>query len=440
MAERHAQLSYEDHGVDLPIVEPSIGNAGLTISKLRGVTGDVTFDPGFANTAGARSAITYIDGGAGILQHRGYAIEDLAAKASFLEVAYLLLFKKLPSKAELEQWEDSVRHHTLLNEEMKRFFDAFPTSAHPMAILSSATSAISTFYEEFHDPTDDAAFYESSLRLIAKMPTIAAWSYKKSIGMPYCYPRNQLGYVENFIHMMFHLPVEESVVDPVISKALNVLLVLHADHEQNCSTATVRGVGSSQANLFASVSAGIGALWGPLHGGANQQVIEMLQTIVDDPDASAKSVIARAKNPNDPFRLMGFGHRVYKNYDPRAKVLRSYADDVLTAVGIKDPLFDIAKELEQAALEDDYFIERKLFPNVDFYSGLIFRALEFPTRMFTALFAIGRLPGWMAQWKEMTEDPDTRIMRPRQIYIGEMDKTFVPLDEREELETAVAQY
>ncbi|MEA3503102.1 MAG: citrate synthase [Actinomycetota bacterium] len=430
MVDRHAQLSFDGREYDLPIVEPTIGNAGLTISRLRADSGDVTFDPGFANTAGARSRITYIDGGAGILRHRGYSIEDLAANASFLEVAYLLLFNKLPTQVELTEWETSVRHHTLLNEEMKRFFDAFPRNAHPMAILSSATNAISTFYEEFHDPHDEDSFRESSLRLMAKMPTIAAWSYKKSIGMPYCYPRNNLGYIENFVHMMFHLPVEDSDVDPTVRRALNVLLVLHADHEQNCSTATVRGVGSSQANLFASVSAGISALWGPLHGGANQRVIEMLQTIVDDPDATAKTVIARAKDPNDPFRLMGFGHRVYKNYDPRARVLRSYADDVLAAVGMRDPLFDIAKELEMTALEDDYFIERKLFPNVDFYSGLIFRALDFPTRMFPVLFSIGRLPGWMAQWKEMTEDPDTRIMRPRQIYVGEVDREFVPLEER----------
>jgi citrate synthase len=430
MVDRYAQLSLDGSEYELPIHEPTIGNEGVDISKLREASGGVTYDPGFANTAGARSTITYIDGGAGILQHRGYAIEDLAANASFLEVAYLLLFEKLPTAAELLAWEDSVRHHTLLNEEMKRFFDAFPRSAHPMAILSSATSAISTFYEEFHAPHDEVSFHESTLRLMAKMPTIAAWSYKKSTGMPYCYPRNNFGYVENFIHMMFHLPVEESNVDPVVAKALNVLLVLHADHEQNCSTATVRGVGSSQANLFASVSAGIGALWGPLHGGANQRVIEMLQQIVDEPDATAKSMIARAKDPNDPFRLMGFGHRVYRNYDPRARVLRSYADEVLAAVGIKDPLFEIAKELEMTALEDDYFVERKLFPNVDFYSGLIFRALDFPTRMFTALFAIGRLPGWMAQWKEMTEDPDTRIMRPRQIYIGDMDKPYVLLEDR----------
>jgi len=430
MADRHAQLSFNGNDFELPIVEPSIGNSGLNVSTLRSESGDVTFDPGFANTAGARSTITYIDGSAGVLQHRGYAIEDLAANASFLEVAHLLLIGHLPNKAELETWTDDVRMHTLLNEEMKRFFDAFPKSAHPMAILSSATNAISTFYEEYHDPTNAEAFNASSVRLLAKMPTIAAWAYKKSIGMPYTYPRNDLEYVENFLHLMFGLPTARYEVDPVVAKAVNVLFVLHADHEQNCSTATVRGVGSSQANLFASVSAGIDALWGPLHGGANQRVIEMLQMIVDDPDATAKSMIARAKDPNDPFRLMGFGHRVYKNYDPRARVLRSYADDVLAAVGIKDPLFDIAKELEMTALEDDYFIERKLFPNVDFYSGLIFRALQFPTRMFTVLFAIGRLPGWMAQWKEMTDDPETRIMRPRQIYIGDIDKTFVPLDER----------
>ncbi len=430
MVDRHAQLSFDGNEYDLPVVEPTIGNAGLTIAKLRADSGEVTYDPGFANTAGAQSTITYIDGSAGILQHRGYAIEDLAAKASFLEVSYLLLFGKLPNVAELEEWAESVRMHTLLNEEMKRFFDAFPKNAHPMAILSSATNAISTFYEEYHDPADTEAFQQSAVRLMAKMPTIAAWAFKKSTGMPYMYPRNDLGYVENFLHMMFGVPTADSEVDPVIARAVNVLFVLHADHEQNCSTATVRGVGSSQANLFASVGAGIDALWGPLHGGANQRVIEMLQNIVDDPDASAKSMIARAKDPNDPFRLMGFGHRVYKNYDPRARVLRSYADEVLSAVGIEDPLFDIAKELEQAALDDDYFIERKLFPNVDFYSGLIFRALDFPTRMFTVMFAMGRLPGWMAQWKEMTEDPSTRIMRPRQIYVGDIDKTYVPLLER----------
>ena len=299
-----------------------------------------------------------------------------------------------------------------------------------MAIMASATNAISTFYEEYHDPSDEDAVIESAIRLIAKMPTIAAWSYKKSMGMPYNYPRSELDYVENFLHMMFHLPTEETKVDPVIARALNVLFILHADHEQNCSTAMVRGVGSSRANLFTSVAAGISALWGPLHGGANQQVIEMLKTIVEDPEEDAQSMIARAKDPDDPFKLMGFGHRVYKNHDPRAIVLRTYADDVLATVGVSDPLLEVAKELEQAALQDDYFIERKLFPNVDFYSGIIFRALGFPSRMFTVLFSIGRVPGWIAQWKEMTEDPETRIMRPRQIYVGEVERDFVRLADR----------
>jgi citrate synthase len=299
-----------------------------------------------------------------------------------------------------------------------------------MAIMASATNAISTFYEEFHDPTDEEAVIESATRLIAKMPTIAAWSYKKSMGQPYNYPRNELDYVENFLYMMFHLPTEETKVDPVIAQALNVLFILHADHEQNASTATVRGVGSTRANLFASVAAGMNALWGPLHGGANQHVIEMLQQILDDPDADVPGMIARAKDPDDPFRLMGFGHRVYKNHDPRATVLRTYADEVLATVGVTDPMLDVAKELEQAALNDDYFIERKLFPNVDFYSGIIFRALGFPSRMFTVLFSIGRVPGWIAQWKEMMEDPETRIMRPRQIYTGTVERDYVTLADR----------
>jgi citrate synthase len=346
-----------------------------------------------------------------------------------VEVAYLLVHGSLPTEAQRIHFSQLLGRYALIHEDMIHFFDGFPHHAHPMAILSSATNAISTFYEEFHDPTDEDSFNESALRLIAKMPTIAAWAYKKSTGMPYCYPRNDLAYVENFIHMMFHLPVAQEEVDPVLVKALNVLLILHADHEQNCSTATVRGVGSSQANLFASVSAGIGALWGPLHGGANQRVIEMLRTIVDDPNASAKSMIARAKDPNDPFRLMGFGHRVYKNYDPRATIIKETADAVFEVTG-KNPMLDIALKLEETALADDYFVDRKLYPNVDFYSGMIFRALGFPVRMFTVLFAIGRLPGWMAQWEEMSEDPDTRIMRPRQIYVGEINKEFVPINER----------
>jgi len=430
MTDRSAELTIGDQQLELPIIEPTIGNDGLGISTLRNTTGDVTFDPGFANTAGTRSSITYINGSEGILRHRGYSIEDLALNAEFLEVAYLLLFGELPNQQQLTQWNTDIAGHALVKEEMKRFFDAFPTHAHPMAIMASATNAISTFYEEYHDPSDEDAVVESAIRLIAKMPTIAAWSYKKSMGMPYNYPRTELDYVENFLHMMFHLPTEETKVDPVIARALNVLFILHADHEQNCSTAMVRGVGSSRANLFTSVAAGISALWGPLHGGANQQVIEMLKTIVEDPEEDAQSMIARAKDPDDPFKLMGFGHRVYRNHDPRAIVLRTYADDVLATVGVSDPLLEVAKELEQAALQDDYFIERKLFPNVDFYPGIIFRALGFPSRMFTVLFSIGRVPGWIAQWKEMTEDPETRIMRPRQIYVGEVERDFVRLADR----------
>ncbi|MCH8899439.1 MAG: citrate synthase [Acidobacteria bacterium] len=430
MTDRTAELTIGDQQLELPIIEPTIGNDGLGISSLRNITGDVTFDPGFANTAGTRSSITYINGAEGILRHRGYSIEDLALNAEFLEVAYLLLFGELPNQQQLAEWNSGIAGHALVKEEMKRFFDAFPNNAHPMAIMASATNAISTFYEEYHDPSDEEAVIESAIRLIAKMPTIAAWSYKKSMGMPYNYPRSELDYVENFLHMMFHLPTEETKVDPVIARALNVLFILHADHEQNCSTAMVRGVGSSRANLFTSVAAGISALWGPLHGGANQQVIEMLKTIVEDPEEDAQSMIARAKDPDDPFKLMGFGHRVYKNHDPRAIVLRTYADDVLATVGVSDPLLEVAKELEQAALQDDYFIERKLFPNVDFYSGIIFRALGFPSRMFTVLFSIGRVPGWIAQWKEMTEDPETRIMRPRQIYVGKVERDFVRLADR----------
>jgi citrate synthase len=430
MDDRTAQLIIGDQQVELDMLEPTVGNDGVVIKSLRNDTGDVTYDPGFANTAGTRSAITYVNGAEGILRHRGYSIEDLALNTEFLEVAYLLLFGELPNQTELDTWKRAISEHTLLKEEMKRFFDAFPNDAHPMAIMASATNAISTFYEEFHDPTNEAAVIASATRLIAKMPTIAAWSYKKSMGQPYNYPRNELNYVENFLYMMFHLPTEETKVDPVIANALNVLLILHADHEQNCSTATVRGVGSSHANLFASVAAGICALWGPLHGGANQRVVDMLETIIQDPEADAQSMIARAKDPDDPFRLMGFGHRVYKNHDPRATILRKYADDVLATVGVTDPALEVAKELEQAALNDDYFIERRLFPNVDFYSGIIFRALGFPSRMFTVLFSIGRVPGWISQWKEMTEDPDTRIMRPRQIYTGVVERDFVRLADR----------
>jgi citrate synthase len=425
-----ARLEIGDVSLDLDVVPAELGSHGLDISHLRSDIGYVTYDPGFANTAGTRSTITYINGTEGTLRHRGYPIEDLALSCTFLEVAYLLLFGDLPSRLQLEEWTESVKRHTLLSEEIKRFFDAFPRSAHPMAILSSATNAISTFYEEYHNPGDADAVAESAKRLIAKMPTIAAWAYKKSIGQPYVYPRNDLTYIENFLHMMFALPVEDTKIDPVITRALNVLLILHADHGQNASTATVRSVGSTQANLFASVAAGMNALWGPLHGGANQAVVETLQQILDDPDATVESTIARAKDKNDPFRLMGFGHRVYTNYDPRAKILKGFAEDVLSRVGLDDPLLEIAQQLEAVALEDEYFTSRRLYPNVDFYSGIIFRALGFPARMFTVLFAIGRLPGWIANWKEMAEDPGTRISRPRQVYVGEVERSFVPIDQR----------
>ncbi len=430
MTDASVSLNLDGDSYELPTVHSTIGNTGLDISRLRSDRGFVTYDPGFANTAGTRSAITYINGAEGVLRHRGYRIEDIAHQCTFLEVAYLLLFGDLPTEDQLDRWQTSVRHHTLLSEEMKRFFDAFPRSAHPMAILSSATNAISTFYEAYYNPKDPDSVDESAIRLLAKMPTIAAWAYKKSIGQPYIYPRNDLTYVENFLHMMFALPVEDRPVDKVIARALNVLLILHADHEQNCSTATVRFVGSSQANLFASVAAGMNALWGPLHGGANQAVVEMLQSIHDDPNTTVESAMRRAKNPDDEFRLMGFGHRVYKNYDPRARILKQFADDVLDRVGMSDPLLEIAHQLEQAALEDDYFVSRNLYPNVDFYSGLIFRALGFPPRMFTVLFALGRLPGWIAHWKEMHEDPATRIGRPRQIYIGEDEREFVTIGQR----------
>ncbi|MBA2337156.1 MAG: citrate synthase [Acidimicrobiia bacterium] len=430
MTDATAKLRIADKDHELSTVPSTIGDVGLDIGALRSDTGFVTFDPGYANTASTESNITYIDGGNGTLWHRGYKIEDLAENCGFLEVAYLLLFGELPDQDALDAWRAKVRQHTLLNEELKRFFDAFPRSAHPMAILSSATNAISTFYEAYYNPKDPDAVRESATRLIAKMPTVAAWAYKKSIGQPYIYPRNDLSYVENFLHMMFALPVEDSPVDKVVAQALNVLLILHADHGQNCSTATVRFVGSSQANLFASVAAGMNALWGPLHGGANQEVVEMLHAIHVDPDMTVEKAVSRAKDKNDPYRLMGFGHRIYRNYDPRAKILKRFADDVLGTVSRDDPLLEIANHLEKVALEDDYFVSRKLYPNVDFYSGLIFRALGFPTRMFTVLFAIGRLPGWIANWMEMHEHGDNKIARPRQIYTGEALRDFVPIAER----------
>ncbi len=430
MSGNTARLDVGSGPVELDVHESTVGQPGIDVRKLRPTTGYVTYDPGFGNTATAKSSITYVDGAAGVLLHRGYRIEDLAHNCTFLEVAYLLLYGTLPNAEKLDAWTHQISTHTLLNEEMRSFFDAFPRRAHPMAVLSSATNAISTFYDVYRRPMRKDEIDSGARTLIAKLPTIASWAYKKSIGEPYVYPQNELTYVENFLHMMFAIPVQDITIDPAIVKALNVLLILHADHEMNCSTATVRGVGSSRANMFTAVAAGMGALWGPLHGGANQAVIEMLQAIHDDPDATIASTLERAKDKNDEFRLMGFGHRVYSNYDPRARVLVSFAQDVLNATDRTDPLLEVALELEAAALADDYFIERKLFPNVDFYSGIIFRSLGFPLRMFTVLFSIGRLPGWIAHWMEMNLDPDTRIMRPRQLYVGETERPFVTIEDR----------
>jgi citrate synthase len=430
MGERKAMLDLGSDPVALDVRDSTIGQPGIDILQLRARTGHVTYDPGFGNTAAAQSTITFINGAEGVLLYRGYRIEELARQCTFLEVAYLLIYGKLPNHAELEQWEHDITHHALLNEEMRSFFDAFPRRAHPMAVLASATNAISTFYDVYRRPIRPSEIDAGARTLIAKLPTVAAWAYKKSIGEPYVYPEVQYNYVENFLRMMFTTPIDEFRLDPAVVKALNVLLILHADHEMNCSTSTVRSVGSSRANMFTSVAAGMGALWGPLHGGANQAVIEMLQAIHDDPDATIESTIARAKDKDDDFRLMGFGHRVYTNYDPRARVLKEFAGDVLDLLGQDDPLLDIARHLEDAALSDDYFVDRKLFPNVDFYSGIIFRALGFPLRMFTVLFAIGRLPGWIAHWMEMNTDPETRIMRPRQLYVGAVERPLPPLAER----------
>ena len=430
MSDTPARLDLDSGPVELDVYQSTVGQPGIDIRKMRASTGYVTFDPGFGNTASAHSAITYIDGAAGVLLHRGYRIEDVASQSSFLEVAYLLLYGSLPNVEELAAWETEIGEQALLDEEMRSFFDAFPRKAHPMAVLSSATNAISTFYDIYRRPMRADEIDAGARTLLAKMPTIAAWAYKKSIGEPYVYPRYDLNYVENFLHMIFSNPLSEDVVDPVVAKALNVLLILHADHEMNCSTSTVRGVGSSRANMFTSVAAGMGALWGPLHGGANQAVIEQLQAIHDDPDATIPGMIERAKDKDDEFRLMGFGHRVYSNYDPRARVLASFAQEVLDGMDQYDPLLEIARELEAAALADPYFEERKLFPNVDYYSGIIFRALGFPLRMFTVLFAIGRLPGWIAHWMEMNLDPETRIMRPRQLYIGETERPYPPIQDR----------
>jgi len=415
--------------IELPVVAGSETPSGLDISTLLTSTGHVTLDPGFVNTASCQSAITYIDGDAGILRYRGYPIEQLAEQASFLEVTWLLIYGELPTEAELTVFKAKIRRHTMLHEDFREFFQGFPTDAHPMAVLSSAVSALSTFYQDSLDPFDPEHVEMSTIRLLAKMPTIAAYAHKKSVGQPFLYPDNTLGYVDNFLRMTFGVPAEEYVVNPVASKALNLLFLLHADHEQNCSTSTVRMVGSSHANLFVSISAGVAALFGPLHGGANQAVLEMLAGIQADGGDVARFV-ERGKAKEPGVKRMGFGHRVYKNWDPRAAIVKKVASDVLDSLEKADPLLDLAMQLEEVALADDYFVSRKLYPNVDFYTGVIYKALGFPTPMFTVLFALGRLPGWIAQWREMMLDPQTKIGRPRQVYTGPAERSYTPVTER----------
>jgi len=424
-----ARIILEGKEYEFPVIVGTENEKAIDISKLRASTGYITLDFGYKNTGSTKSAITYLDGENGVLRHRGYSIEELADNASFLEVAYLLIYGELPNKEQLEYFETSVCHHTLVHENMKRFFQAFPPNAHPMGMLSSMISSLSTFYPESQNPNRSVVDIERTIhRLIAKLPTLAAQAYKHNMGHPTVYPSNDLGYVGNFLKMMFGLPTANYEVDPVIESALNKLLILHADHEQNCSASTVRIVGSSQANLYSSVSAGIAALWGPLHGGANQAVIEMLESIKED-GGDMEKWIAKAKDKNDSFRLMGFGHRVYKNFDPRARIIKKAADEVLAKLGVNDPVLDLAKRLEEVALKDEYFVQRGLYPNVDFYSGIIYRALGIPTEMFTVMFAIGRLPGWIAQWKEMLENGEP-IGRPRQVYTGATERSFVNINER----------
>jgi citrate synthase len=428
-AEQATFRTPEGKEVGLKVHRATEGAAAADVGSLLSGTGYVTYDLGFANTAFCTSEITYIDGDAGILRYRGYPIGELASSSSYLEVSHLLIHGELPTADELADLTSKVQHHTLLDEEMKQFFDGFPRDAHPMPVLSSAVSALSTFYQDALDPFDAEQVELSTVRLLAKVPTIAAYAHKKSVGQPLLYPDNSLGLVENFLRMTFGFPSEDYQFDPVVVRALELLLILHADHEQNCSTSTVRLVGSAQANLFASVSAGINALFGPLHGGANQAVLEMLEAIKAE-GGDVKAFVQRVKNKERGVKLMGFGHRVYKNYDPRAAIVKETADEVLSALGKRDDLLDIAMELEGVALSDDYFVSRKLYPNVDFYTGLLYRAMGFPTRMFTPLFAIGRLPGWIAQWREMIEDPQTRIGRPRQVYSGPAERAYVPMDKR----------
>ncbi|ONI78659.1 citrate (Si)-synthase [Actinosynnema sp. ALI-1.44] len=426
---RTVALHHDGGELEMAVVPATEGSNGIELGKLLSKTGLVTLDPGFVNTAACSSEITYIDGDAGILRYRGYPIEQLAEHSTFIEVSYLLIYGELPSEAQLNDFTTKISRHTLLHEDLKRFFDGFPRDAHPMPVLSSAVSALSTFYPETLKPVTDERTEIATIRLLAKLPTIAAYAYKKSVGQPFLYPDNSLGLVENFLRMTFGFPAEPYDVDPALARALDLLFILHADHEQNCSTSTVRLVGSSEANLFASISAGINALFGPLHGGANSAVLEMLEGIRDS-SGDVKSFVNKVKNKEDGVKLMGFGHRVYKNYDPRAAIIKKTADEILGKLGGDDSLLDIAKQLEEHALADDYFVQRKLYPNVDFYTGLIYRAMGFPTKFFTVLFALGRLPGWIAHWREMTNDPATKIGRPRQVYIGPKERDYVAMDAR----------
>ena len=424
-----AEIIYDGNSYQLPVVEGSEGEKAIDISKLRGATGLITIDKGFKNTGATESAVTFLDGEKGILRHRGYSIEELADKSSFIEVSYLVIYGELPTQEELSAFKNDITQHTLVHEDVKSILDGFPSMAHPMGVLSSLVSSLTAFYPKSLDPNRSAEEVNGTIiRLLAKLPTLAAWAFKNRVRQPLVYPNNNLDYCSNFLRMMFGLPTEEYNIDPVVTNALDKLLILHADHEQNCSASTVRIVGSSHASLYASVSAGIAALWGPLHGGANQAVIEMLENIKADCGDVSKYV-TKAKDKSDPFRLMGFGHRVYKNFDPRARIIKKAADDVLNALGIDDPVLKIAQELEEVALKDQYFIDRGLYPNVDFYSGIIYRALGIPTDMFTVMFALGRLPGWIAQWKEMRENGDP-IGRPRQVYTGHNQRPYLPISKR----------
>ncbi len=421
-----AKLIHDGKEFEFPVVVGTEDEVGVDCTKLRATTGAIALDPGYGNTGSCLSAITFIDGEKGILRYRGYPIEQVAEEASFEEVCYLLIYGHLPTQSELDDFRALLTQHSLIHESLRHFFEGFPPNAHPMMVLSAMVASLSAFYTGVNGD-DDVDL--NIIRLLAKAKTIAALSYKKSVGQPFIYPRNDLSYTQDFLHMMFAVPTEPYEISPVLDRALNLLLILHADHEQNCSTSTVRMVGSSKANLFSAISAGISALWGPLHGGANQKVIEMLRMIRDD-DGDFGKYVNMAKDKDDPFRLMGFGHRVYKNFDPRATILKEAADAVLEELGVDDPLLDIAKQLEQVALEDPFFVERKLYPNVDFYSGIIYRAMGIPVDMFTVMFALGRLPGWISQWKELTEDPNMRISRPRQIYTGAKERPFVPIAQR----------